>query len=494
MSDGDEASVPPLPETGSGDGGLSGHVRENPRLQDRILYLVLAVLVTASVTLAAYTASIHRSADALRSTSDTLISPGVRTTQEMIVDVSLEVEAFVEAALGGQPGAGEELQRYGRARRTALARLDSITERIGGDARLGYERLGRSSELWEALLARPDTKRGMPNGYPAREVDALSRSILLDATALQRTLYRDLDRARGEIDAAERVDWYLTLGLSVVALLASLFTAWLVRRIRGLADLSERRRVEALAANAHRARLLRGITHDVKNPLGAADGSAQLLEMGIGGALNQAQRETVGRIRRGIGGALTIVSDLLELSRADTESVSIERAPTDVAGMLEEIAQDYGPQAERAGISLISRISPALPAVVTDGKRVRQIVGNLLSNAIKYTPVKGRVCIVAEVRGDGRGGARRWLAIDVADTGAGIPRDELDRIFEEFYRAGPAGSRPAGTGLGLTISRRLARLLGGDLGVASEPGKGSTFTLSLPADGGGSASPPPSPA
>jgi signal transduction histidine kinase len=454
----------------------------SPRLQDRILHLLLGILVVASVALAALTTTIHVSTGALRSKRQALISPGVRSAQDLIIGVSLEFEAFVRYELGRETEALTDFRRHGVARRSAMLHLDTVARQVGGDAWPQYQDLAGSIERWEALVARISDA-----GAPAddsddqdRELDALSRAILVDATTLERTLYGELDRARAQIDAAEQLDWYLTLGLALVSLTASLFIAWLVRRIRYLARISEMRRSEAVKANADRARLLRGITHDVKNPLGAADGSAQLLEMGIGGSLSEVQRDTIRRIRRGIGGALTIVSDLLELSRAEGDSLAIETVPTDLGALLTETCEDYRPQAEASGVTLTTGIGPELPVLVTDDRRVRQIVGNLLSNAIKFTPPKGRISVSAEVR---RVGSVQAVAIDVRDTGAGIPHEEQDRIFEEFYRAGAPGSRPAGTGVGLTISRRLARLLGGDLGVESEPGSGSVFTLWLPMPG-----------
>jgi signal transduction histidine kinase len=118
--------------------------------------------------------------------------------------------------------------------------------------------------------------------------------------------------------------------------------------------------------------------------------------------------------------------------------------------------------------------------VATDPERVRQVLGNLLSNALKYTPPGGRVTVRAEVRPRGHDGAHaESVAIDVRDSGPGIPPDKHEEVFEEFSRLAPDAA--PGAGLGLAIARRVARALGGDVTVASEPGRGSCFTLWVPA-------------
>ena len=134
-----------------------------------------------------------------------------------------------------------------------------------------------------------------------------------------------------------------------------------------------------------------------------------------------------------------------------------------------------------AGHQLRTEIRDGLPTIQTDPDRVRQILGNLLSNAVKYTPKGGQIVVRLEEReGNGRVRPARYAAIDVIDSGPGIPRDKLDEIFEEFTRLETKGT--PGSGLGLTIARRISRLLGGDINATSEAGRGTTFTLWLPVD------------
>lgn len=253
----------------------------------------------------------------------------------------------------------------------------------------------------------------------------------------------------------------------------------LLEREREARAEAERRREELERVTESRTRLMRGFSHDVKNPLGAADGYAQLLEDGILGELSPKQVESVGRMRRSIQTSLHLINDLLELARAEAGQIELEPVPTDVAELAREAAEDFRAQAAAAELALEVRAAGAV-ITRTDPARVRQILSNLLSNAVKYTPGGGitvDACFVAAGRG-ARGAD--CIAIRVADTGPGIPEDKQERIFQEFTRLDPEAEH--GAGVGLAISRRIARLLGGDITVASAEGGGSTFTLWLPPD------------
>ena len=243
---------------------------------------------------------------------------------------------------------------------------------------------------------------------------------------------------------------------------------------------AERRREELERVTESRTRLMRGFSHDVKNPLGAADGYAALLEEGIGGELSDAQRQSIQRIRRSLQMSLRLINDLLELARAEAGQLDLEVQRLDVAELVREVAEDFRGQIDAAGLSLEVRASDPLPAD-SEPTRVRQILSNLVSNAVKYTR-EGRVTLDACRRaGSDAPGPGEWIAVEVTDTGPGIPLEKRETIFQEFTRLDP--NAPHGAGVGLAISRRIARILGGDVTVASEVGRGSTFRLWLPAAG-----------
>jgi signal transduction histidine kinase len=248
-------------------------------------------------------------------------------------------------------------------------------------------------------------------------------------------------------------------------------------KVRLLEETRERREeLERLMKS--RQRLMRGFSHDVKNPLGAADGYADLLSAGVYGELEEMQKESVKRIRRSIRHALDLIDDLLELARAERGTLAMRSESVDIAELVGRSGDEYRGAAHAVGLPLTVDVAEDIPIVQTDGARVAQIIGNLISNAIKYTPsgsVKLRVRkypsrVVQDVPS--------WIDIEVTDTGIGNPADKQGQIFEEFSRLNMS-DRP-GAGLGLAISKRLAEALGGQILVTSEVGRGSTFTFRIP--------------
>lgn len=337
----------------------------------------------------------------------------------------------------------------------------------------------------------------------AAEIAAVTATPQAAIVVLEQALYREtleaanraareiqaLRRARqARIDRIEHNARLIYLFLFFLASLVAISMAVLKSRVRALAEEAESRRSEIEVAMkrteravAARADLIRGFTHDVKNPLGVAEGYAELLQLGLRGELQPRQLETVGRIRSAIGGAIEITNELLDLSRLESGGLQVRREPCDLRGLVRETVQHHADAASAAGIDLrfvdASDPSPESP-IYTDPHRVRQILQNLISNALKYTPAPGHVDVRVELDSGGPDSPGAWARVSVSDTGVGIPLQELDRIFDEFHRV--PGSTASGHGLGLAISRRIARLLGGDVTVRSVAGEGSTFVLSLP--------------
>lgn len=254
-------------------------------------------------------------------------------------------------------------------------------------------------------------------------------------------------------------------------------------KVRLIEEAHEQRRALERVAQS-RARLMRGFSHDVKNPIGAADGFAELLSMGLYGDLNEQQKASVERMRRSIQTALALIEDLHELARAETGMVALSFERVDLAELVQSMSEEYHATAAASGLALSVTIECDDAVVETDPARVRQIAANLLSNAIKYTErgsVQLRVASTRVSDDDGSDESSRWVLLEFTDSGMGIAPDKQEYIFEEFSRVG--GSDRAGAGLGLAISRLLAQALGGRLTVNSAEGRGSTFTLWLPADG-----------
>ena len=252
---------------------------------------------------------------------------------------------------------------------------------------------------------------------------------------------------------------------------------------------AESARREAEEANRAKSQFLATMSHEIRTPINAVMGYADLLEMEIPGPLTEKQREQLKRIKASNEHLLGIIDEVLEFSRLDADRTSVDRQ----AGLLGEPVGDalrmVERQAEEKGVALtdaVSGFAAELP-FWGDESRVRQIAVILLSNAIKFTPSGGRITVSAgateqapedaQLEGPGP-----WVFVRVEDTGQGIPEDRRREIFEPFEQADMTLTRQhGGTGLGLTIAKRLADLMEGGLTVRSEPGVGSTFFLWLPA-------------
>ncbi|MBK5187136.1 MAG: HAMP domain-containing histidine kinase [Gemmatimonadaceae bacterium] len=286
------------------------------------------------------------------------------------------------------------------------------------------------------------------------------------------------DERRAKIAALERYFVLTPSVLAPIALIAILIVVSSGRRMRRFAQIAEEERAEVVHASEARAALLRGVTHDVKNPLGAAAGYAQLMEEGLAGPLEAAQLNMVHRIHRLVQSAAQTVADLLELARADGE-LHLEYATSDLAALMHAVVDDHEGMARAQRIEVV--VAAAHTPVVTDPLRVRQILTNLVSNAIKYSP-EGEQVRLSIVRPVGARGDTDRIGVEVRDSGPGIPAELRSKVFQEFFRVRSGGASAAnGNGLGLAISRRLAQLLGGDVTFADAESGGAVFTLWLPA-------------
>jgi len=226
------------------------------------------------------------------------------------------------------------------------------------------------------------------------------------------------------------------------------------------------------------------MTHEVQTPLNAIIGYLQLLEMDVSGALGETQRSYVRRAEESSRHLLRLVADVLDFSKSETARLAVEHEEVGAAETARGAVALVRPQATGRLLTLVDRTADAAGLrYVGDEYRVRQILVNLLSNAIKFTPAGGRVTLECRaVPGEGEGAAG-WLHFVVTDSGEGVKPEDAERIFEPFVQGAAGLTRPhGGTGLGLPISRRLARLMGGDVTVERETGSpGAVFTLRLPA-------------
>ena len=247
-------------------------------------------------------------------------------------------------------------------------------------------------------------------------------------------------------------------------------------------------RAQAEAANQAKSDFLAVMSHELRTPLNAVIGYAELLDLGVAGPLVPEQRLQLGRIAASGKHLLGLVNELLDLAKVEAGRLSVAQVPTGAADVVDAAVVLAQPQAEARGLTLVtpSRIASDL-CFVGDRERALQIVANLLSNAVKFTEPGGTIRLeVADeetpLNSRHLVAAKRWVTVRVSDTGIGIDPDHLERVFSPFVQADQGHTRRTdGTGLGLTISRRLARMMRGDVTVTSERGRGSVFTLWLPA-------------
>jgi PAS domain S-box-containing protein len=234
---------------------------------------------------------------------------------------------------------------------------------------------------------------------------------------------------------------------------------------------------EAIHANAAKSEFLAVMSHELRTPLNAIIGYADLLDAGVAGSLNDPQREQLGRIRIGSKHLLRLIEEVLLFSRLEAGREEVLRERVDLATLAREACALVEPLAREKRLAFTVDLAPEPVWVTTDAGKVHQILLNLLSNAVKFTDA-GEVSFTLRVQAAD-------AVLRVGDTGIGIAAENLERIWDAFSQVEQAPTRRVGgTGLGLSVTRNLARLLGGDVTVESQMGRGSAFTLRLPVSGG----------
>ena len=233
-------------------------------------------------------------------------------------------------------------------------------------------------------------------------------------------------------------------------------------------------RDQALVATQHKSEFLANMSHELRTPLNAVIGFSDVLLEKMFGDLNEKQEEYLQDILSSGQHLLALINDILDLSRIEAGRTELEVSTFNLATTVENTLVLVRERALRRRVDLTSEINSQLGDCRADERRVKQVLLNLLSNAIKFTPEGGRISVTASVIGE-------YAEISVTDTGIGISTEDRQRIFEEFYQVkrDPAHKRE-GTGLGLALSKKFVELHGGRICVESEPGKGSTFTFTLP--------------
>ena len=236
---------------------------------------------------------------------------------------------------------------------------------------------------------------------------------------------------------------------------------------------AEEARHRAEEANKAKSEFLAMMSHDLRTPLNAIGGYAELIAIGVRGPTTDAQLADLERIRRNQRHLLTLVNDVLSFARLETGEIPLAMRSVRLDPIVRPLRAVIEPQAEARGITYTYVGCDPGISVTVDAERLEQILINLLGNAVKFTPEGGAIEMTCSI-------GERAATISVRDTGVGIPSEKLELIFDPFVQVDNNRGKREGVGLGLAISRKLARAMGGDIAVHSEEGKGSTFTLVLP--------------
>jgi signal transduction histidine kinase len=226
-------------------------------------------------------------------------------------------------------------------------------------------------------------------------------------------------------------------------------------------------------ASQHKSEFLANMSHELRTPLNAIIGFSEVLLERMFGELNEKQAEYQQDILSSGQHLLSLINDILDLSKVEAGQMELEVESFSLRAALENGLTIVKERASRHGIGLRLEVEPELDLIAADERKVKQVVFNLLSNAVKFTPDGGRIDVRARVV-DGA------VEIAVRDTGIGIAADDLEHVFDEFRQVGQGTARSEGTGLGLALTKQFVELHGGRIWVASEPGQGSTFTCTLP--------------
>ncbi len=451
----------------------------------RLPLAAVAFVVVALLGLAVAPIAILRELDGMRArtaaTSD--------RAQSIITELRLFLAEDVDYHQGVRLHQAGSAARYREVRRhedAVLDTLDTVTDPIG-------QRLGKQVDSLRELAAR---WHRMPDAYVDGRVDDADFEAALPAvTALHDSTLVALQNVETSVEVARNRDQVqggrtlerqrlISLTVGLLALLGTGVVFWFARRDRVLnrqlaralaeeaqaRDETEKRRVELERVTESKSRLMRGFSHDVKNPIGAADGYLQLLQDGLMDPLTPRQAASISRARRSLEQAQRLIEDLLELARADSGRLDVQRVPVNLSEIAHDATEEFRAQAEQKGLSIACDHGGDGVVVESDPVRVRQVLSNLVSNAVKYTD---RGSVMVRVRSEGHRGV-----IEVADTGRGIPSDAQSHVFQEFVRLDPRAA--PGAGVGLAISQKIVQTLGGEITVTSEVGRGSQFVLALP--------------
>ena len=371
--------------------------------------------------------------------------------------LSLVMGRIIEAGIDGAP---DERQRRLRNRAHELAtRLYQAAGQLASATRAATE---------DEIAESASSYAGQRNLFVGLAVGALAATLLL-GLVLSWSVIGPIQRIGSRLAAIAAGDFSGHVDVPNRDELGAL-----AANVNRMNDELDRVYRELETASRHKSEFLASMSHELRTPLNAIIGFSQALRERMFGELNAKQEEYLDDILASAYHLLSLINDVLDLSKVEAGKTELEAAPFSLRDALESGVVMVRERATRDGVEIALSTDAGLDAVVGDERRIRQVIFNLLSNAVKFTPVGGLVDVTAaQVNGEVR--------VSVADTGPGVAPHDRDRIFNEFQQTDLGIDQREGTGLGLALSKQFVELHGGRIWVDSELGKGSTFVFTLPA-------------
>ncbi|MCB9614685.1 MAG: PocR ligand-binding domain-containing protein [Sandaracinus sp.] len=400
------------------------------------------------------------------------------------------IHAYLRTLTGGRRALSESLDAIIRATPDQPTQMEEISGAIYDVVPLVYQgrRVGRFV-LGPYLPAElKEVPRALLKVDPALDREKIRQALATMPRVKKATSERIVAHLRGILDllvfSSHRA--HLTSEMHVVSVRES-YRELAEKTARLQAAYDRLRELDKLKSN-----FLATVSHELRTPLTSIIGYSEMLEAGIAGPLGEEQLDFVQTIHAKGEQLLALISSLLDLSKLEQGVLRIEPELLDAREILVDMAKTFEPSARKKQVELVVDAAANLPRIAADPVRIKQILSNLAENAIKFTPQGGKVFFAAtetdldDEEGGGLGAVllaapRRAVAFSVRDTGIGMPREELPKIFDAFYQIDGSSTREhGGTGLGLSIVKRLVDAHEGTIRVDSEIGHGTVFTVTIP--------------
>lgn len=447
---------------------------------------LLALLLLVAITIVSIRSSIQLSEHAVR----------IKHTQEVLTRLSSQLSTITDVETGQRGFAitGDEvfLEPYQAAMLRIDPQLRELRELIDDDP----EQIQRLNELSEFITRRVAFDENLVNLRRTVGFEATQQQI---ATRGGKQLHDHIRQIIGEMQhheeqllvqrqqvtqaavrfnlASELIGGVLATAMIVIAMLAIrrelTVRGQFERALQDRNDQLTRATYRALAADRLKSAFLATMSHELRTPLNSIIGFTGILLQELAGPLNAEQRKQLGMVQGSARHLLALINDVLDLSKIEAGELKVSCEPLELRAAIEKAIATVQPLADKKGLELQVEIAPQIGTLVSDRRRIEQVLLNLLTNAIKFTD-QGHVTLTAQL-------TENTAEMRVTDTGLGIKAEEIKTLFTPFQQLDIGLARQVeGTGLGLAICRRLAKLLGGKIEVESVYGEGSTFTFTLP--------------